>query len=126
MAWLIILVVWPAPLEPMWVKLPAMSAMRGRMRAMSSGAPPAITVMVPSRAAAGPPDTGASTQPIPVSRLRRAANSRVAAGFCRREIDENLVGPGAVRNALRPEGASFDRRRVQDAHEDDVARRGDG
>ncbi len=69
---------------------------------MSSGAPPAITVMVPSRAAGGPPDTGASTQPIPVSRFSRAAMSRVAAGSAVDRSTRSFSGRAASATPWRP------------------------
>ena len=39
-----------------------------------------MTVMAPVRASCGPPETGASTQPMPCSALSRAAACRVPSG----------------------------------------------
>ena len=72
-----ILVVWPAPTGPMWVQLPR-SASTGRALATSASAPPAMIASVPAAAAGGPPETGASTQPMPASVRSRSANALVA------------------------------------------------
>jgi hypothetical protein len=52
---------------------------RGSARAISAALPPIISVSVPLAAAGAPPESGASTQPMPVSAARRAAISAVLA-----------------------------------------------
>jgi hypothetical protein len=57
------------------VKRPAISFINGVSAAISALLPPAITVRVPVPDAGGPPDTGASIHPQPVSLSRRTAKA---------------------------------------------------
>src|SRR5436305_388743 len=65
--------VWPAPGPPRWVALAASRSSNGRARATSASLPPSISVSRPSSAAGAPPDSGASTQPMPQASRNRAA-----------------------------------------------------
>src|ERR1700681_4770660 len=58
----------------------AYAAIHGFTRATSSGSPPRNVASVPAFAPPAPPDTGASTQPTPALRSRRAA-SRAVSGW---------------------------------------------
>ncbi len=78
--WLHSFAIWPEPSGPIRVQRCEYAATIGRMRSTSAGSPPAMTASVPARVPATPPDTGASTQPIPLASCRRAASSRVAPG----------------------------------------------
>ena len=70
-------------------------------------APPAITVMVPARAAPGPPDTGASTQAVPVASRSSSAIARVASGSA---VERSMTVRGARDAAATPSGARTQRR----------------
>jgi hypothetical protein len=69
----IILVSNPLPLAPMCVAWRASAVMIGRVRSTSSASPPTNIASIPSAALGGPPETGASIQPMPCSRRRRLA-----------------------------------------------------
>lgn len=105
--WLQHLVACPAPAGPRCVTRPAKDAViTGATRATSAASPPAITASVPARAPGTPPDTGASTQPIPVSARSRAAISRVRSGWMVELSTSNLpvdASPDAV-PAATPSG----------------------
>ena len=62
----------------MCVQVPS-SLSTGSTSATVASSPPIMIASVPASAAGGPPETGASTQPMPVSATSRAANSRVIA-----------------------------------------------
>ena len=58
----------------------AYAAIHGWMRSTSAASPPRNVASVPAFAPPAPPDTGASTQPTPALRSRRAA-SRAVSGW---------------------------------------------
>src|SRR3546814_1773744 len=66
-----ILAVWPLPQGPIKVTCAPRSRNTGSACRKSSGEPPAMMVNAPSRAAPGPPETGASTQRKPASAAAR-------------------------------------------------------
>ena len=70
----------PAPGPPTCTTFAPTVSSTGRTRATSSSLPPAMIARVAAAAPSAPPDTGASTQPMPRAR-RRSARSRLSTGF---------------------------------------------
>ena len=86
--------------------------MRGAISAISAASPPAMTVKPPSRAAAGPPETGASIQRMPFAAVSFDATSRATSGLTVERSITSLRDRGALarpcspKTQLRTAGAS--------------------
>lgn len=72
----------------------------GRAAAKASGAPLAITVMVPAAAALAPPETGASRYSSPIA-CASAANARASAGAM---VAETTSTPPRATRGAQPSG----------------------
>ncbi len=100
MTWLTALTAWPLPAGPKWLIVEPMAASTGRARSTSPASPPTKMVSVAFLAPSEPPETGASTMPIPRSR-RRAANAVVADGEI---VEQSTSRPPAASPSATPSG----------------------
>ena len=100
--WLTALTAWPLPAGPKWVIVLPIAASTGRARSTSAGSPPTKIVRVACLAPSEPPETGASTKPMPRVARGGAANAAVAAGRDRGAVDDEAAaarGPSATPSA---------------------------
>ena len=73
-----------------------------RRAQMAASSPPAMTASVPASAAGGPPETGASIQPMPVS-AQAGGEPPGGLDLGGRMIDQDLAGRRARGDAVRAE-----------------------
>ncbi len=106
MIWLTSLVVCPAPLGPIRVKRFDRCATTGWTAAKSSAVPPPMIASVPFSAPWMPPETGASTQPMPFFARSSADHSRVRSGRIEEKSTRYLPAPGTSAMPASPNTTS--------------------
>src|SRR5690348_14713800 len=114
MTWFTALATWPAPLGPRWVMRLPIASRIGRARATSSSRPPQKIVSVPFCAPSDPPDTGASTMPMP----RSASFAAIAAVAEGETVEQSTTTPPDPSPSATPPGPSStcSRSGVSDTH----------
>ena len=89
----------PLPTGPRRVQRAETSFNSGSARSISAASPPAMTVSVPSPAAGGPPETGASIHPAPPAARSLPASSLAFAGGM---VEKSSTSCGALSTAAAP------------------------
>src|SRR5829696_8024915 len=91
----------PAPAGPTWKTCAAKACSSGSTAAIAASSPPAITLRSPESALTLPPDTGASTKPMPAA-PQRSCRRRTRSGELVERSTTNAGGGSAVSTPSTP------------------------